>query len=120
MRRDFFVEYDDTELLKRYRFDHAGIIAVNDLLRDKLQSKTERNRALSPETKVAITLRYLATGKMQQCSSDDFGTTQPTISRAISQTLDALADPEVICQFVEFPHTLRKVRQKQAEFMQAT
>ncbi|MPC44409.1 hypothetical protein E2C01_038082 [Portunus trituberculatus] len=74
--------------------DRAGIVAVTDIVRDKLQSKTERNRALNPEIKVAITLRYLATGKNKQCSCDDFGTTQPTISRAISQTIDALADPE--------------------------
>jgi len=119
-RRYIFAEYNDAELLKRFRLDRSGIIAVTDLVRDKLQSKTERNRPLSPETKVAITLRYLATGKMQQCSCDDFGTTQPTISRAISQTIDALADPEVLCQFVEFPHTQREVQQRQAEFMQAT
>ncbi|XP_063839756.1 putative nuclease HARBI1, partial [Scylla paramamosain] len=119
VRRDIFAEYDDAELLKRFRLDRAGIVAVTDIVRDKLQSKTERNRALTPEM-VAITLRYLATGKMQQCSCDDFGTTQPTISRAISQTIDALADPEVICQFVAFPHTQREVQQKQAEFMQVT
>ncbi|XP_063881028.1 putative nuclease HARBI1 [Scylla paramamosain] len=119
VRRDIFAEYDDAELLKRFRLDRAGIVAVTDIVRDKLQSKTERNRALTPEM-VAITLRYLATGKMQQCSCDDFGTTQPTISRAISQTIDALADPEVIWQFVAFPHTQREVQQKQAEFMQVT
>lgn len=57
---------------------------------------------------------------MQQCRCDDFGTTQPTISRAISHTIEALADPEVICQFVEFPYTQREVQQRQAEFMKAT
>ena len=65
-RRDIFNEYNDNELIKRFRMNRAGIITVTDLVRDRLQSRTERNRPLSPETKVAITLRYLATGKMQQ------------------------------------------------------
>ena len=66
VRRDIFADYNDAELLKRFRSDRAGMIAVTDLIRGKLQSKTDRNRPLNPETKVAITLRYLATGKMQQ------------------------------------------------------
>ena len=66
--------------------------------------------------KVAITLRYLATGIMQQCNSDDFGTSQPSISRAITQTIDALADPQILRQYLEFPTTQHEVQQKQADF----
>lgn len=116
-RRDIFNEYSDDELIKRYRLDRAGIIAVTDLVRDRLQSRTERNRPLSPEMKVAITLRYLATGKMQQCNCDDFGTTQPTISRVISQTIDALSHPDIVSQYVKFPLTRHEVQRKQEEFM---
>lgn len=119
-RRDFFNEYNDAELIKRFRLDRAGIIAVTNLVRDRLQSRTERNKPLSPESKVAITLRYLATGKMQQCSCDDFGTTQPTISRVITQTVDALADPDILCQFIKFPLTRQEVQRKQDEFMEST
>lgn len=117
-RRDIFNEYSDSELVKRFRLDRAGIIAVTDLVRDKLQSRTERSKPLSPEAKVAITLRFLATGKMQQCSCDDFGTTQPTISRVITQTLDALADPDILSQFIHFPLTRHEVQRKQEEFME--
>ena len=69
---DPLVDYSDAELIERYRLDSAGIRYVTDLLRDSLQSHTKRNKALIPETKVTITLRYLATGKMQLCSADDF------------------------------------------------
>lgn len=117
-RRDISNEYDDGDLIKRFRLDRAGIIAVTDLVRDKLKSRTERNKPLSPEMKVAITLRYLATGKMQQCSGDDFGICQPTVSRVITQTIEALADPEILCQYIDFPTTIHEVHTKKTEFME--
>ncbi|KAK3885897.1 hypothetical protein Pcinc_009915 [Petrolisthes cinctipes] len=119
-RRNIFHDYCDDQFIKRFRLDRAGIIAVTDLVRDKLQSRTERSRPLDPETKVAITLRYLATGKMQQCCCDDFGTTQPTISRVITQTLDALADPQIRLQFMRFPRTRDEIQRKQREFMETS
>ncbi len=38
------------------------------------------------------TLTYLATGKMQLCSSDDLGLSQPSISKVITQTFEALSE----------------------------
>ncbi|XP_045104728.1 putative nuclease HARBI1 [Portunus trituberculatus] len=116
-RKDIFWDFSDAELIRRYRLDRAGIVAVTDLVRDELHSQTCRNKALSPELKVAITLRYLATGKMQLCSGDDFGVSQPTISRVIWQTITALTAPRVFHQFVKFPLTRQEVQRKQVEFM---
>ncbi|XP_063889741.1 putative nuclease HARBI1 [Scylla paramamosain] len=117
-RRDIFEGYNDAELIKRFRLDHAGIVTMADLVVDRLQSRTERNRPLNPETKVAITLRYLATGEMQQCSCDDFGTTHPTINPVITQTIDALSHPDFVRQYVKFPCTRQEVQRKQEEFME--
>lgn len=117
-RRDFLREYSDAQLIERFRLDRAGILYVTDLVRDALESRTARNKALSPEMKVAITLRYLATGKMQLCNSDDFGTSQPTVSRAITQTLNALAQRDNFRRFVNFPVTQQEVQLKQQQFMQ--
>ncbi|KAK3894851.1 hypothetical protein Pcinc_001424 [Petrolisthes cinctipes] len=69
-------ELDDSELIKRYRLDREGIIFVTDMLRETLESPTSRSMAISPEMKVVIILRYLATGKMQLCSGDDLGPSQ--------------------------------------------
>jgi len=66
-RRDVLRELSDEELIKRYRLNRAGILFVTDLVRDALQSDSKRSRALTAEMKVIITLRFLATGKMQQC-----------------------------------------------------
>ncbi|XP_071519945.1 putative nuclease HARBI1 [Panulirus ornatus] len=74
--------------------------------------------AITPELKVMITLRYLATGKMLLCSGDDFGPTQPTVSRVIAQTLQALSSPEIVRRFIKFPTDVREIQTKQEESMQ--
>lgn len=89
-RKDVLNELSDAELIKRYRLDRAGILFVTDLVRENLTSRTARNQALTPELKVIITLRFLATGKMQLCSSDDLGVSQQSVSRVITETLNAL------------------------------
>ncbi len=116
-RKDVLTVYDDNELVKRFRFDRAGIIYLTDLVRDCLQSPTERNYAISPELKIAITLRYLATGKMQMCNGDDLGPSQSTISCVINDTLNALTSPSIVQQFVQFPVNVRDIQRKQAAFM---
>ena len=64
-RKDVLNTLNDFELVKRYRLDRAGVLYVTDLVRDSLQNATSRSQALTAEMKVLITLRYLATGKMQ-------------------------------------------------------
>ena len=117
-RKDVLNMLSDAELVRRYRLDRAGVLYVTDLVRGALQSPTSRSQALTPEMKVLITLRYLATGKMQLCNSDDLGPTQASVSRAITDTLQALTQPELLCDFVEFPLTLPEIHRKQEEFQQ--
>ncbi len=69
----------DSELIRRYTLDRAGIMFVTDLIKDMLTSLTLRRNAIAPEMDVITTLTtltYLATGKMQLCSSDDLGLLQ--------------------------------------------
>ncbi len=69
----------DSELIRRYTLDRAGIMFVTDLTRDTLTSPTPCRNAIVPEMDVITTLTtltYLATGKMQLCSSDDLGLLQ--------------------------------------------
>lgn len=115
-RRNVLDELPDAELLKRYRLDRAGILFVTDLVREALTAPTKRNQALSPEMKVVVTLRYLATGKMQLCSSDDLGPSQPTISKVTRDTIYALSQPHMVRRFIKFPLTLEETRVKRREF----
>ena len=83
------------ELIKRYRLNREGIKLVVELVRDAITSLTNRNNSISPEIKCLATLRYLATGKMQFCNADDLGISQPSVSRAIKQTINALCRPHI-------------------------
>ncbi len=65
-----------SELIRCYTLDHAGIMFVTDLIKDMLTSLTLRRNAIVSEMDVITTLTYLATGKMQLCSSDDLGLLQ--------------------------------------------
>lgn len=117
-RKDVLNNLSDAELIKRYRLDREGIVLVTDLVRDALTNATARNKAITPELKVVTLLRYLATGKMQLCTSDDLGLSQPTVSRIITQTLDALSSNDVLCQFIKFPVTPYDTQRKKVEFME--
>ncbi len=85
----------DSELLRRYILDRARIKFVTDLIRDTLTSPTPHINAMAPGMDVISILNiftYLATGKMQLCSSDDLGLSQPSISKVITQTFIALSE----------------------------
>ena len=109
-------EYSDSELLERYQFDRAGIMFITDLVKEEIQSGTMRNRAISPLLKVVVTLRYLATGRMQLCGGDDLGMSQPTVSRIITQTTEALASPNIVNQFIKFPTSQAAVDRNVQQF----
>ena len=53
-QEDFFNDYDNSELIKRYRLDLAGIEFITNMIRNSLRSPTARNNPISPEMKVAI------------------------------------------------------------------
>ncbi|XP_062849608.1 putative nuclease HARBI1 [Trichomycterus rosablanca] len=117
-RKNVFEMFDDFQLIKRYRLDRAGIIFVTDLVRDVISPSTTRSNAIPAELKVVLMLRFLATGKMQQCSADDLGPSQPTISRVVMQTIMALTARHIVTRFIDFPTTPRVIQQKQTQFMQ--
>ena len=115
-RKNVLNELDDRELIKIYRQDRAGSVFVTDLVRERLKRPTARSNALSPETQIVITLRYLATGKMQQFCTDDLGPSQQTISRVITDTLEAFSDNVVLSQFIQFPVNPQETERRKSEF----
>ena len=117
-RRDVLEELSDEELIKRYRLDRAGILFVTDLVRESLEADTKRSNALSAELKIIITLRFLATGKMQLCSSDDLGVSQPTVSRVVNDTIYALSRPAILLRFIKFLPSVATAERRKAEFWQ--
>ena len=115
LRKDVLNDMTDEELVKRYRLDREGIIFVTNLVRETLARPTTRNKALTPEMKVIVTLRYLASGKMQLCSGDDLGISQQTVSRVITETIYALFSNDILRQFIKFPVTPQEIHQKKQD-----
>ena len=115
-RKDCLQMYRNSELIERFRLDYDGIMFVDSLVRDRVSNGTNRNHGLSSVHKLLITLRYLATGKMQLCNGDDMGVSQPTVSRAISVTLDSLTSPAVVSRFIRFPTDATAIRKNQEGF----
>lgn len=113
-RRDVLNEFSASELIRRYRLDRAEIIFVIDLVRANLTSSTARNRTTSAELKVIVTLRFLATGKMQLYSSDVLGLPQQSVSRIITETLSALSSRHILAQFIKFPITPNETQRKKS------
>ena len=116
-RVNVFGIFNDRELIRRYRLDRAGIMVLVEHVRDAITSPTNRRNPISPEAKMVTTLRYLATGKMQLCGGDELGLSQPSVSRIIHQTLNALTRPHLIAQYIQFPLAAHQLQQNQAEFM---
>ncbi len=48
----------DSELIRRYTLDRAGIMFVTNRIRDTITSPTPRRNAIAPEMDVITTLTY--------------------------------------------------------------
>lgn len=117
-RRDYFNEYSDLELVRRFRLDSGGINFVAGLITNEISSGSMRNHALTSLEKVLLTLRFLATGKMQLCNGDDMGVSQSSVSRAISCTIRSLSSERMVRRFIKFPTTPDAIRHNQERFFQ--
>lgn len=79
--KDFRNEYGVEELSKWM----SGKLFIPNFIRNKIGNKTWRSDPALSKIKVPCTVRYLATRKMQQCNTDGFGLSQPTIIRVGQQ-----------------------------------
>ena len=98
--------------------DREGIEVVVELVRDAITSPTNRNNPITPELKCLATLQYLATGIMQLCHAGNLGISQPSVSRSIYLTINALCRPHIIHQFIQFPLDSRQQQRIKAKFME--
>ncbi|XP_067658811.1 putative nuclease HARBI1 [Haliotis asinina] len=111
-RSNRFNDMNDEELLRRYRLNQQGIRFLLQLIGAQIQPLTGRNHAIDATTKLLVTLRFLATGKFQLCNGDDHGLSQPSVSRAIYTTVEALSAPAMVARFIHFPSPAECQRNK--------
>ena len=77
--------FTDEELRCRYRFGRDSIEFLTELLKDDLQRQTKRNQALTPTIQLLVALRFFAS------VGDTVGLSKSTVSRAVTDVLEALA-----------------------------
>ncbi|KAK7095808.1 putative nuclease HARBI1 [Littorina saxatilis] len=75
---------DNREVFTRFRFPRHFILELTDEICDDIEFPNRRQGAL------LLTLRFYATGTLQNVIGDLFGVTQSTASRTISRVTDAL------------------------------
>ncbi|XP_041469638.1 putative nuclease HARBI1 [Lytechinus variegatus] len=108
--------YDDQQMFKLYRFTRQGCLHIIDMISDRLEHRTRRNRALSPSLQVFLSLRYYATGSVMDDTRCIHGVHLSTASRTIRRVTLALC--ELKDEVIKFPETLEKVRDTQVSFFE--
>lgn len=102
VRRNPLENYNDHELLRRYRFDRKTIEYICDIVRDDLSPKTCFGGAIPVEIRVCTALRYLASsGAFQLGIGDQHGISQPSVSRFVWEFVDSFI--KHLDTFIKFP-----------------
>ena len=98
--------FSEEDIRQRFRFRRESILFLANLLRDDLMRPTQKNHALSVETQVLISLRFLATGSFQQVIGDVVGVDKSLVSRVVPKFCEALNSKKN--QFIKFPRTIEE------------
>ena len=108
--------YTDEEIRDRYRFRRNSIAYICDLVDADLRRPTIRNHALSVETQVLTSLRYLASGCFYQVDADIMGIDKSSVSRVVHGFCKAIVAKGN--QFIRFPRTDDEKSQNKIKFFQ--
>jgi hypothetical protein len=119
-RPDILEDLSDFEILQRYRLNKNGILFLNKELSDVIDPNTKRNHSLSGLHKILITLRYLATGSIQLNYADVHGVSQPTVSRVITQVVNAIFESDLRKRFIKFPTSIEEIRNVKRDFYEVS
>ncbi|CAK1602659.1 unnamed protein product [Parnassius mnemosyne] len=93
-RRDYFEEYDDVDFRTRFRLSKESCLDVLQMIEDKLEYPSNRNKSISPINQLLLTLRYYATGSQQITMGDYCGMSKSTSHRIIHRVTVAIASLE--------------------------
>ncbi|XP_050065798.1 putative nuclease HARBI1 [Aphis gossypii] len=107
----------DRLFIKNFRLSKNLVRNIIELLQTRIVSK-DRSSAIDLNTKVLVTLNFLATGSYQSPigNSRFAALSQPTVSRCISEVVEALNHPEIFNEWVKFPKNLNELTEIRNEF----
>lgn len=100
--------WDEEDFRKRYRISKETVVWIVTEIEDGLKRLTPRNYAVTPLEQFLITLRFYATGNMQQCSGDLSGVSKSTVCKIVH------AVSRQICvklkRFIVMPSTIEEIK----------
>ena len=106
--------FTDEEIRHRYRFRRNSIDYICNVVRHDLQRPTQRNHALSVETQVLASLRFLASGCFYQVDADILGIDKSTVCRVVDRFCRALIAKKN--DFIKFPFTTAEKDENKEKF----
>lgn len=96
------------EYNERFRLDSHKFQDLVSLLRPYLQRVTNRNKALSAELQLQITLHWLGTGAQYHAIADMHGISKASVCRAVHNTVAAVTDT-LFANYVKWPINVEEV-----------
>ena len=115
-RLDTYENLTNMEVVQRYRLDKNGIDRLNEEYVDRLSPRTLGQRNGSALEKILVTLRYFASGDFQINDGDIHKLSQPSVSRAVSQFTEMLANRETMSRHISFPINIYDVTRVKTDF----
>ena len=96
-----YENYDEISFIRRYRLSKGCFVELLNLIKSDLDNKVENSANIPLLIKLAIVLRFYATGHFQITEGDLDGIHQSTVSRLIKSVSIAIA--KLKPQFITFP-----------------
>ena len=97
----FLDTFTDEEIRDRYRFRRDSFQFICDIVDADLRRPTRRNHALSVETQVLASMRFLASGCLYQVDADVLGIDKSSVCRVLTGCCEALVSKSD--RFFKFP-----------------
>lgn len=102
--------FDEEEIVAKFRFDRRNILKLTEEISEVIQHPKRRG-SLPPLLQVCLSLRFFATGSIQDVCGELIKVSQPTASRTIKAVTEALV--ALAAQWIVFPDRGDAERQKE-------
>ncbi|KAK5649564.1 hypothetical protein RI129_000593 [Pyrocoelia pectoralis] len=113
-RENHFLKWSDGDFIKRFRLSKNGVRFLLDSIQNLISSPTMRNKAVSAQDMVFVTLRFYATGSFLQVVGDYVGIDKSTASRIVYKVSRAIAS--LHNEFIKMPTTEQEKRTTTQQF----
>ena len=103
--------YSDADFYQRFRFDKCSVQYLTEEFCTGLESDTN-NHPISTETKMLVTLRFLASNSLQQVIGDTFGMSKGVVNGIIWEVIPRIAGR--MNDFIQMPTGDKEAKNFQA------